>query len=429
MQKQDTSNVLDDDATESISLTDVLVTIWSARWAIVVITMLLMAGGLSGSLLLANYKSQGFFQFGGAIPIPPDAKSSTDTEPKNKEPNIFILDKEPKDKKRAPGITLADYKRYAASYATNERFADFVQDKKLESDAGIVDLRNAFLSRDGISKMVEPVYLFTKLDAKQLIELPTESSSNVIGLQITYEGRTPGIAQQMVDLLGRYAIDSIIYMIYSDALQSKHSEIKAKMVKLDNVIISNKERLGEYRRRGEDLKRIVSRYPQAAHQGSRQVISVTDDSARYLSPVTLLATTEVQASEANEAILKAKREQTQAALFLEYYDRVKASLKETKSGETMLRGLEPLKESVFKSKNLENEAIREVFNTITIENQNAVNVYLENSRFIAGPTLPIRSSARASNALVASLMLGLFLSILFVFGRKWWRENQIKLSR
>lgn len=403
MQKQDTFNALDDDATEFISLTDLLATIWRARWAIVVITTLVMAGGLLGSLLLAKYKSQGFFQFGGAIPI------------------IFILDKEPKDKKRAPGIALADYKRYAASYATNERFADFVQDRKLESTAGIDDLRRAFESDDRISKMIQPVHLFTKLDAKQLMELSTESSNNVMGLQITYEGHTPATAQQMVGLLGRYAMDSIVYMIYSDLLQSTHSEIKAKIIKLDNVIIANMERLGEYRRRGEDLKRIVSRYPESARQGSRQVISVTDDSARYLSPVTLLATTEVQASEANEAILKAKRERTQNELRLEYYDRVKALLKETKSGETILRGLEPIKESVFKSKNLANDVIKQVYNTITIENQQAANLYLENSRFIAGPTMPQRSTASRIVTLAGSLILGLLLSLLFVFRRKWWR--------
>jgi hypothetical protein len=158
------------------------------------------------------------------------------------------------------------------------------------------------------------------------------------------------------------------------------------------------------------------------------VISVTEDNAHYLPPVTLLVTTEVQASEANESIRKAKREQRQSTLWLEYYDHAKAMLDGTKSGESFLRGLEPVKESVFKDKNLDDDVIKEVYNSITIDNQNAINLYLEKSRFIAGPTLPTHSSARPLLVLVISLVLGLFLAILLVFARNWWRDNWVKVS-
>lgn len=418
MQKQDFSNVQNDGAANNdISLTDLFATLWHSRWLILFVTISVMACGLAGSLYFAKYKSQGFFQFGGPIPA---VVVKSNTKDKDKE----------KDKDKAPGlgISLADYKRFAASYATSERFADYLREKKLGSAVNINDLRKTIASRDGIEKLVEPIYPFTKLDAKVLMEQPKDSSNNVIGLRINYENSAPENAQNMVSLLGRYVMDSIIYLIYMDELQFKHSEIKSKMIKLDNVIITNKEQLDEYRRKAADLKQIVARYPESANQTTRQVVSVTEDSARYLSPVTQLVTTEVQASEANEAIFKAKREQQQSALLLAYYDRAKVLLDGTKSGETVLRGLDQVKESVFKGKNMEDEVIKEVYNTITIENQNAINVYLEKSRFIAGPTLPTNSSNRPLFALLGSLMSGLFLSILLVFGRNWWRDNRMKIS-
>src|SRR6266404_849022 len=100
----------------------------------------------------------------------------------------------------------------------------------------------------------------------ELMEQPKDSGNNVIGLRISYENSSPEIAQQMVGLLGRYAMDSIVYLIYSDALKFKHSETKSKMIELDNKIIAKKQLLEELRRKGADLKQIVSRYPEPPSQ-------------------------------------------------------------------------------------------------------------------------------------------------------------------
>lgn len=416
MQQKNTSIAGYGDTPDLISLTDLLMPVWRARRAVLIITLLMMAGSVAWALLNAKYKSQGFFQFGGAIPMVKQADKE-----KNKDREY---DKEP-----SPGITLSDFKRFGASYATSERFNDYVQDKKLGSSPGVNNLRQMFSSRDGISKIIEPVYPFTKLDAKELMEQPKDSSNNVIGLRINYEDGSPQIAQQMVGLLGRYAMDSIVYLIYTDVLRNKHDEIQTKITKLDSIIIDKKIQLDEFRRRAADLKQIIARNPGAAGQDTRQVVQITEDSARYLPPVTLLMTTEVQASDANESILKAKYEQNQNRLLLEYYGRVKVLLDSTKSGETVLRGLEPAKEAVFKDKNLQDDVIKVVYNAITIDNQSATNLYLNKSRFIAGPTLPERSTARPTMALAMGLMLGLLLSVLFVFGREWWRKNEVQLSR
>jgi hypothetical protein len=430
MQKQNNFNAQDDSATDDvISLTEILVPLWRSRWTILLVTLAIAVCGLVGVWYFAQYKSEGFLQFGGAIPAVKDKEQMPETGKDRDQTREKDREREKdKDKEHGPGISLSDYKGYAASYATAERFTDFVRDKKLGSTVGIDKLVEVFNSRDGITKLVEPVYTFTKLDAKELMDQPKDSNNNIIGLRISYASRSPKNAQQMVGLLGMYVMDSIIYQIYSDELQFKRSEIIAKMTKLDNVIITNQELLEKYRRQGTDLKQIINRYPESSRQAARQVISVTEDNARYLPPVTLLVTTEVQASEANESIRKAKREQRQSALWLEYYDHAKAMLDGTKSGESILRGLEPVKESVFKGNNLEDDVIKEVYNSITIDNQNAINLYLEKSRFIAGPTLPTHSSARPLLVLVISLVLGLFLAVLLVFARNWWRDNWVNVS-
>lgn len=402
-----------------ISLTELLAPIVRARVAVLIITLLVVSFCLALSVIKAKYKSQGFFQFGGPIPLALERIKDKD---KNKDKN------KDEDEEHSLGITLSDFKRYASAYSTNERFNDFVQDKKLFSAPGVEHLRQTFASREGISRIIEPVYPFTKLDAKELMEQPKGSSNNVIGLRIEYDGESPEIAQNMVGLLGRYAMDSIVYLIYSDALRFKNEEIKTKLTELDSAIIRNKIKIDEYHRRAADLRQIIARNPAAANQVERQVVEIKEDTAHFLPPVTLLTTTEVQVAEANEAIVKAKHDQLQNQLLLEYYDRVKSVLDSTKSGEAILRALEPVKVSVFKDKNMQDDAIKEVFNMITVDNQKAINVYLNKSRFIAGPTLPTHSTVHIGLVLLASVILGLLLSVLFVFARSWQRNNQKLLS-
>jgi hypothetical protein len=376
-------------------------------------TIAVMAIAVSGALYLGQYRSEGFLQFGGPIPLP------LETLDKDKDKDA----KKDKDKEGNPGIVLADYKRYAAAFSTSERFDAFVQANKLQAVDGIGGLRKAMASGDGFNKMVEPIFPFTKMDAKELMEQPKDGGNNVIGLRISYAAGNAESAQRMVGLLGRYTIDSIIYSNYSDVLRFKHIELSAKITKLDNDIISMNERLEMYQRKGVVLKKIVNNYPEAANKSATSVISVTEDSARYLSPITHLMSGEVEALSTSETIIRLKREQAQSILLREYYDQAKSLLDTNQSGEALLRGLEAVKEGVFKTKNLNDEVVKEVYNMITIDNQRSINLYLEKSRFIAGPTLPEKRNIRMSAVLLLSLLFGFFMSSAIVLLRKWWALN------
>lgn len=391
-----------------IPLSDMLPPLWRARWVIIGVTVVASGLGLWQGIHAAKYQSEGFLQFGGAIPTP--------------------LDRNLKDKEPPPGIMLADYKRYAAFFSTSGRFTEFVQQNKLEAEPGVDSLRRVFSSADGISKLMQPVFSFTKLDAKELMEQPRDGGNNVIGLRIVYAAGSGENAQRMVGLLGRYAMDSITYLVYSDVLRFKYSEITALITKIDNDIIENREKLDVYQRKSATLKQIMARYPAQANQTSQQVVSVTEDNARYLSPVTQLMTTEVDTATTNEFIYHSKREQQKNILLREYYGQAKILLDNTKSGDAVLRGLESVKLAVFKTKDLKDKTIQEVYNKITMDNQLANNLYLEKSRFIAGPSLPEHRATRLSAALLRAFAMGLFGSVIVVLGRAWWVKNRSKFG-
>ncbi|WP_332859497.1 lipopolysaccharide biosynthesis protein [Janthinobacterium svalbardensis] len=410
LQQDDHQHVYFDE--NETKLSDLLLPLWHARKLIIGVTLGATVIGGVGSMILSKYKSEGFFQFGGAIPL----------QKKIKDP------KDGREIEPPTGIAISDYKRYAAAFHSAERFAEYTQEDKLTNAPEVINLRKTFASREGISARIEPIYSFTKLDAKELGGGSKDSDSNVIGLRINYASASPESAQKAVGLLGTYAMDTIVYLIYSDALRFKHAEMNTKITELENDIISSNEKQEQYKRKGNSLKQIITRYPDSANQATRQVVTVTEESARYLSPVAQLMSSEVEFAEASEAILKAKREQQQYKLLREYYDRVKVLLDSTKSGETILRGLEPIKHAVFKDKNMEDEAIRQVFNKLTIENQSALNLYLDKSRFIAGPSLPENRTERLSLVLLLSALLGLLAAGCFVFVRNWLQKNSTQIE-
>ncbi|MDZ5632381.1 lipopolysaccharide biosynthesis protein [Janthinobacterium sp. GMG1] len=402
--------VAEDKDSKELNLTDLAVMLWRARGLVAGITILAMVLTLTTAILTGKYKSEGFFQFGGAIPIMPVADK---------------LAKEP-----PPGIALSNYKRYEAVYNSAEKYSDFYVQNKLAGDVSAESLLQKINSREGISNLIEPIFPFTKLDAKKLgMESNKDESNNVIGLRINYVATTPDMARSAVLLLGRYVMDAIIYQNYSDMLRFKDIEISTKITKLDNDIIEQNEKLEELVRKNRELKSIISRYPVSTEQGARQVVSVTEETARYLSPTAQLTTNEVEVAETKEKLIKIRRDKTQTVILGEYFGKTKDMLNGTKSGESVLRGLEPIKIATFKDKDLDNEVIKEVFNRITIENQTASSLYLQKSRFIAGPDLPQHRTTSLLIALLTGLALGFILAVGVVGGRLWWKNNSLKLQK
>jgi len=380
-----------------ISLSDLIAPVWKARWFVLIVTVLVAIFILGGMAYRATYKSEGLFQFGGPIPVEMGKESS--------------------------GIALVNFKRYSANYQESARFDEYIQSRSLESAAGVGELRKAFNSRDGIEKWIEPIYPFTKADAKLLPDQSGGNVNKIIGIKITATNKDAKTAQQMAALLGRYVVDSIVLVDYTDKIRTEQSEIISRLLTLDNEIIHSNESLEEYGRRRTDLKDIIGRYPHSVEISTQQLVTVTPDSVRYLSPITQLVTNEIQASDARENILKARRAQQQAKIRLEYCKHVQALLDSAKSGEEILQGLEREKEAVFKDKNLDDETIKEVFNAISAENQKAASIYLERSRFVSGPTLPGHSTLRLIVMSGVALAIGLMIALILVFVRKWWKEN------
>lgn len=363
-----------DDQSDLIPLSDLISLLWKSRIAILIITLLVVGCGVAWSFLNLKYRSEGVFQFG------------------------------------AQGIVSADFSRHVAASRDPVRLADFLSEQKKSSPGDMEGLEQAFGTINLNAWTVEPVYS---------VDSDPKTPRNVVGMRIAYASESPENARKIVTFLGDYILDSIVYSFYSQELPAAMLELKEKSIALELEASKKRTQLKVFDDEAKALKEIVTRYSRLAEPGTMQIVEVTEETAHYLPPMTLLMGVEVQAAGAHVAIEKAKRDQMQNALLSEYYGRAHKLLDTMKSGENLLRALNTVKVEIFKSKDLKNNYVNDAYNMISLENQRALNLYLDNSRFISPPTLPTRSTGRPIVTLAASIMIGLLLSFLFVFARDW----------
>jgi hypothetical protein len=386
---------MNDEDPKLISLADAVAIVWQARWIILLITLLTAAGFVAWSLLQARYLSQGYFQFGGPIPV--------------------VMDKDT----ALPGMAPASYSRYVATALSPDRLDEYLRDKKLDAMPGVEELREAFRKRGGPAGMIEPIYSFARLDGT---ETKGGVNSTVLGMRISYRSKSPELAKNIATILGQYAMDSIVYAMYADVFAVKDAELQARKARLENSVIFKNVQLADNAQKLRGLKEIISRYPPNSNQHAPMTLA-TEETVDYLPLPVLVTGTEVKAANLRNEMGRVARELQQIALLRSYYEEAKKSLDRSKSGDTILRGLESIKDNVFKGKDRQDTGVAQLYNGITLENQTAITTYLGTSRFAVSPNLPTHPVGRISSRLAGGVITGLWIALLFVSGRAWWRRN------
>lgn len=418
---------------DELNIIDIIKPMWINRTQIISITIASMFLFTLFAKFFQSYESQGVFQFAGPIPLvieKEQEKDDTDVlfneiKTKDKDKNTDKERENDNKNNNIVGISFGDYKKFSATFNTHERFEEYIKDKQLTLSPGVSGLLDHFNSNAAISEMIMPIYPFTKLDAKEFVFPTNVSNLYVIGVRLSYKNSSPEIAHSMAKLLGEYVIDSIVYQIYHDLLYYKSPDVRNELRSIDNKIILNNLYLEKFERKVSDLKKIIKQYQSFEQEKIRQdvVVSSIDDTS-YYSPKTQLIASAVKISNIHGNILKLKREKRRLELMLEYYELYAAKvLNKTKSGLTLLQELDKEKEIMFKDKNVEDDLVRQTYNSITIENQMAKNLYFDKSRFISGPNLPIISNFKLLKNLAIGGLVGLAIAIAYIFGKNWWKKN------
>lgn len=389
------------DVTELISLPDLLAVIYRGRrYALIIVIASVALSLLFATSPIGNYRSEGYFAFGGRIPPDPHVSSGA-------------------RKHSIAGIESNDFDRFLLFTSRLERFNEYKGYRDYEPKQAMNNVQNVMTSPALLKRSIAPVYA-NESDAPNPVA--DGRRGDVIGLRIHYDGGSPEEAQQTAAVLGRYVMDSIIYAVSLERLPVLSDEATAEADDLIAQMASENIELRKSERRIAALRGINF----GSSGGSTKVLVIGEDELHYASAQALLMAIEMQVTDAKKKIEQTDRAVRKALLIAGYRREAVKALENTRSGVNLIKDMDQVKRTYFEDKKLDDAIVKEVYEAIGKENSAAIDLYLHRSRFVVGPGLPKKSPTHLALVASVALIFGLMLSIVLLLLRNGWRQKSVE---
>lgn len=405
-----------------LDLNSIVAVLWKYRKLIIIGTIgaTLIAAGVSLALPRV-YRSEGFFQLGN-----PQKRFSGN--PEKPSPKLPISGNPEKPSLKLPniGVAVPVYKRSASQFFNPQRLhlsASLLPSFGAEGASMVV---NRFRTAEEISHWFKPVYAFAKEDARELGPTSMEEANSVIGLSLTFEAGSPEAAAAFVGLFGYHVRDCLLYLTLYSYVMEEYATAIGEMSQKENRIFSLQFALKQNINKMKDIQAILAKYPSSAEMESRQLVSVQEGGARFLSPVSQLVGIESTLADLRVELAELEWGREKLKLRMEFFLRCLEEIEKTnKRGELALSLLKKTKEDVFKGKDLATDAVKEVFNDLSADIQGFELVFFNQTSFISGPTVPSSHiKPRKSLIVVVSGFAAFVFFVLLAFALHWWRGSR-----
>jgi hypothetical protein len=411
---------------DEIDLRLIFAILWRQRKLIVLGTLgsTLLAVGVS-FLIPKVYRSEGFFQLGNPL-----YKFTKDTNA-NQFGSIFNnptedTNKSDSDKTKPIGISIPMYKSSSSQFFNpNKLYIKAGQDKSFNGE-DLAKLRDDLKSTADIGKWIKPVYAFAKEDTREFAQLPKDELNSVLGLNISYEEYSTEKAAAHVSFFGNYVRDCLMHFTLYNYIMDGFNNTTSATSKIENQIIEAQFQLQQSSKKREDIKTILSDYPDTAKMETRQVVSVQEGGSRFLSPVTQLVGIESTLADLRRAHAQLERDREKLSVRAEFFSRSFNDIEKAgENGDSLFMLLKSIKDEVFINKDLGRDEIKEVFNNLSVDLQGFDFTLNQNTRFISGPTVPtVHIKPRKSIIIVVTFTASLFFFLISAFVVEWWKINK-----
>jgi hypothetical protein len=311
------------------------------------------------------------------------------------------------------GMSLPDFKKLQSSMAAPGRWDQFLITKKNVNQSDFTDLRFAFSDENAVQRLITPVYPLTKIELKELPESANkDATAGITAIKVSFKAETPIMAQSGVLLIGDFLRDTAILMNYRETVETKYADYLSTERKYENNVIEIKYQLRLMEIRKAGMQKILHDYPESTKSDSRQLVSISEGSTRFLSPITQLVAIESAIMEQTQILPKILRDQHANSLYLRYYEKILLLIDKSTSGDAFLRALAQVRESLML--NLNDEVEKTVDNNIALESESAQNFYFKKIRFIGQPTKPYRRSPSLAFSIIIGLLGGIFVGTFYI---------------
>jgi len=370
-----------------ISLTDLAKSLYAGRWFILLFTAACVALALGVAKVTAQYKSTSFWYFEGLVKLPGEEA----------------------------GISLAEYNRIMDSAKKRSRFEAYLTAMQLNDLPEIDLLRTLFASREGISTQIKPFH-------SSLIESKLVKDAPILGVSLEITANSKELARDALVLLSNYLADTLAYDFYHDSLLHQQEKYQTRGAEIENQLIALKIKRPQLVQQQVLVEGLIEKYAKFFEASRRAETLIATEDTLSSSPIGKLMSLQLEIAALDTQYEQLSRQQKQTDYFVKFYQQALALYQSTGSSKRFFKQLPNILPSIFNDKDLQDEAVKEVYNNLLVNAGAAKNLYQRSDRQLVKPNLPSVPTTRFALVAAASLLASLMLASILVLMRTWWRE-------
>jgi len=371
-----------------ISITDLAKSLYAGRWFILLVAAACVAIALAVAKVTEQYKSTSFWYFEGLVKLPGDES----------------------------GISFSKYNRIMDSAKKRSRFEAYLDAMKLQDSPEVDLLRTLFVSRESIATQIKPFH--SSLVNSKLVK----KDEPVLGVSLEITANSKELARNALLLLSNYLTDTLAYDFYHDRLLDIQEDYQMQGAKIENDLIALKVKRPQLVQQQELVEGLIEKYAKFFDSSRRAETLITTEDTLSSSPIGRLMSLQLEIAALDAQYEQLIRKQKQTSFFLTFYQQALALYQNAGSSELFFKQLPALLPSIFNDQDMQDEAIKEVYNHLVIETTNAKTLYQKSSRQLVKANLPSMPTTRFALVAAASLLASLMLACILVLMRTWWRE-------
>ena len=320
---------------------------------------------------------------------------------------------------RTPELTLAEFKRIIEAASdpgvVSEIANRIFQGDDVHAAAAREVARDPFFADHFI-----PIYTISRSDLRETSVAPPSTGQQIVAVQTRAESSDRTVASKMAILFADAFADGALKSALIEYVTTQRGALTTTAQRLEAKIAGDRASLARVETKISELQKLSAAYPQANRIDSRQVVSIADGGARYLSPVTQLVGASSEAIGIRDSISESERKVRQLTWSSSVFEEAsKLNIAES-SGRSYMAQLESIARSSTRGSAATDEAIHEARSTIEAE------LSVLRGRYSIGYTMlraPPERPPRAGPSLLAhaagGMLTSLVLAVLLILAFHW----------
>lgn len=433
-------------ARDEVDLVQLVKVLVHRKWFILIGTLVITFAAIGISLLMPKvYQSQGFFQLSRGVEFDIEElkkmqEQIRDDFQRNEVGNrtiqkdLLLTEVLHDNNWMQKNVSIPDYKKYSSQFTNPSLLRRFIEqysgNEKNKSE--LIELKkqvkNRIRTSSDIDQWLEPVYAYSKKDLANLGQIAKDIRNFVVGIQVTGEAFNPESAGLLVSILGDFIEDCMIYGKMTEYIGEQLNQCRSQGRFYDNLVIKDQFKLKQLQAKRDQVKELLTRYPQSSSINNRELVSLELGGHRYLSPITQLVGIESHIADLKENIAHNRRNQQLMDLKVIYYTQAKKLLEKERFGGVLLERCIEFKNTFTTASNYPDDVKQQVMNELEMDIESFQGLKRD-MQFVARPSMSDKA-VKPKKALIAiiAFILGLIIFVFLAFLSEWWHTNKKKIG-